>query len=235
MSNRPAIPAEMTREILLESGHRCAVCGTPCPLERAHIIPWRKSRAHKARDLICLCANCHERADKEEWGEKTLREYKRKPWVIRQYQNHVDSTLGPTSRVIIELELEHLDKKNQRWLQYGLAAFLEISPNSVRIASVEKGSVKVTVELPQDCAVRLLRAYEREDAELTKYLAPLILLHLDLAQEGLEHLPTLVAKLGAALEDYLETLPDPEKTLYIQHRRKSKGQRGTDEADAKIA
>jgi len=86
MSNRPAIPAGITREILLESGHRCAVCGTPCPLERAHIIPWHKSREHKAEDLICLCANCHERADKEKWGEKTLREYKRRPWVLRQYR-----------------------------------------------------------------------------------------------------------------------------------------------------
>jgi hypothetical protein len=87
MSDRPAIPAEITREILLESGHRCAVCGTPCPLERAHIIPWHKSREHKAEDLICLCANCHERADKEKWGEKMLRRYKQKPWVLRHYES----------------------------------------------------------------------------------------------------------------------------------------------------
>jgi len=83
MPDRPSIPAEVAREILLESGHRCAVCGTPCPLEQAHIIPWHKSREHKAEDLICLCANCHERADSEKWGEKMLREYKRMPWVLR--------------------------------------------------------------------------------------------------------------------------------------------------------
>jgi len=87
MPSRPAIPAEVTREILLESGHRCAVCGTSCPLERAHIIPWHKSREHKAEDLICLCANCHERADKEKWGERTLRCYKKRPWVLRQYES----------------------------------------------------------------------------------------------------------------------------------------------------
>jgi formylglycine-generating enzyme required for sulfatase activity len=83
--DRPAIPADITRQILWESGHRCAVCGTPCPLERAHIVPWHKSKEHKAEDLICLCANCHERADKEKWGEKALRKYKETPWVLRQY------------------------------------------------------------------------------------------------------------------------------------------------------
>jgi len=90
MSTRPAIPAEIEREILIESGHRCAVCGASIPLERAHIIPWHKSREHKAEDLICLCASCHERADKEDWGEKILREYKRRPWVIRQYEKADD-------------------------------------------------------------------------------------------------------------------------------------------------
>ena len=86
MPNRPAIPAEIAREVLIESGHRCAVCGAGCPLERAHIIPWHKSKEHKAKDLICLCANCHQRADHEKWGEKTLREYKRRPWIHRQYE-----------------------------------------------------------------------------------------------------------------------------------------------------
>jgi hypothetical protein len=89
MSNRPAIPADIQRQILWESGHRCAVCGTPCPLEQAHIIPWHRSREHKVEDLICLCANCHARADKEQWGEKTLREYKEKPWVSRWHQTEV--------------------------------------------------------------------------------------------------------------------------------------------------
>jgi formylglycine-generating enzyme required for sulfatase activity len=87
MPDRPSIPAEITRQILVESGHRCAVCGANCPLERAHIIPWHKSKEHKAEDLICLCASCHERADLEKWGEKTLREYKQRPWVVRQYKS----------------------------------------------------------------------------------------------------------------------------------------------------
>ncbi|MCP4263686.1 MAG: HNH endonuclease [Planctomycetes bacterium] len=67
MSKRPSIPAEVSRQILIESGHKCAVCGEPCPLERAHITPFCNSQDHTFENLICLCANCHERADKEHW------------------------------------------------------------------------------------------------------------------------------------------------------------------------
>ncbi|NTV46381.1 MAG: hypothetical protein HGB11_07650 [Chlorobiales bacterium] len=86
MPNRPAISAEVQREVLIEAGHRCAVCGEPLPLERAHVIPWSRSHDHTAENLICLCANCHARADKENWGEKTLREYKANPWITRRYR-----------------------------------------------------------------------------------------------------------------------------------------------------
>ena len=199
MSNGPAIPAEIAREVLIESGHRCAVCGAGCPLERAHIIPWHKSREHKAEDLICLCANCHQRADLEKWGEKTLREYKRRPWVMRQYEN-MDSRPGPTSKVTIELELEHLDEKNQRLLQYAIASFLETSPNTVRIASIERGSVKVTIELPTESAERLLNAYKRNDSELVKYLAPLVLVDLHREEAGRERIQE--AEMQASLQRF---------------------------------
>lgn len=84
VSHRQRIPAEIERAVLTESGHRCAVCGESCPLERAHIIPWHRSKAHLAADLVCLCANCHARADLEKWGELTLRTYKLNPWVLRK-------------------------------------------------------------------------------------------------------------------------------------------------------
>lgn len=84
MIKRPRIPTQIERAVLTESGHRCAVCGESCPLERAHIIPWHRSKAHRQADLICLCANCHARADLENWGETTLRIYKLNPWVLRK-------------------------------------------------------------------------------------------------------------------------------------------------------
>jgi len=81
--NRPAIPADVERQVLIDAGHRCAVCGCELPLERAHIIAWSQSKDHSAANLLCLCANCHGRADTEGWGAATLREYKQRPWVIR--------------------------------------------------------------------------------------------------------------------------------------------------------
>jgi HNH endonuclease len=80
---RPSIPADIARQVLSESGHRCSACGSETPLELAHIIPWNNSKDHSSENLICLCANCHSRADKEEWGQKTLRFYKMNPWILR--------------------------------------------------------------------------------------------------------------------------------------------------------
>jgi hypothetical protein len=81
MPNRPPIPAEVEREVLIEAGHRCAVCGADRPLEFAHIVAWSRSKDHSAGNLLCLCASCHQRADTEKWGTKTLRQYKQKPWI----------------------------------------------------------------------------------------------------------------------------------------------------------
>jgi hypothetical protein len=177
MPDRPSIPTEIQREILIEAGHRCAVCGAPFPLERAHIIPWHETKEHKAKDLICLCANCHQRADHEGWDEKTLRQYKQRPWVARQYEN-TDSMPKPVTKMelTINLELEDFNDTTQRLFQYALAAFLGIPPHHVRIASIERGSVKVTIELPTRSAEKLLGAYERNDPKLLKYLTPLILI-----------------------------------------------------------
>jgi hypothetical protein len=180
MPERPSIPAEIQRQILVESGHRCAVCGAGCPLERAHIIPWHRSKEHKAEDLICLCASCHERADQEGWGEKTLREYKQRPWVMRNYEKLISfSELTTEVELTINIELSQFDEQQKRLLQYALAAFLNISPNDVRIVSVKKSnSVTATLQLPTKAAQKLLTAYKAKDSELLLYLAPFGLIKL---------------------------------------------------------
>jgi DNA helicase HerA-like ATPase len=192
MPNRPRIPKNVETAIFVECGHRCAVCGTPFPLERAHIIPWHKTKEHKQEDLICLCANCHERADSGEWGEAALRSYKQNPWVKRY--DKTDNIPTPTTKIQIkiDIEVEHLDEKTQNWLVHGLAGFLEISPNAVKIISKEKGSVLVTVELPRDSADKLLDAYERNDPELAAYLAPLVI--LDIRTKAKQYVGTIVGE-----------------------------------------
>ena len=78
MCERPPIPAELRRRILVEAGHRCAIptCRHPTT-EIAHIEPWRKVREHKYENLIALCPNCHKRAEDGDIDRKSLRIYKR--------------------------------------------------------------------------------------------------------------------------------------------------------------
>lgn len=78
MSQRPQIPSELKRQILVEAGHRCAI--PTCrhsTTEIAHIVPWKDVKKHEYQNLIALCPNCHARADKGEIDRKSLRIYKR--------------------------------------------------------------------------------------------------------------------------------------------------------------
>lgn len=78
MSQRPQIPSELKRQILVEAGHRCAI--PTCrhsTTEIAHIVPWKEVKKHEYKNLIALCPNCHTRADKGEIDRKSLRIYKR--------------------------------------------------------------------------------------------------------------------------------------------------------------
>jgi CHAT domain-containing protein/tetratricopeptide (TPR) repeat protein len=76
------------------------------------------------------------------------------------------------------IELKDFDGTSQRLLRYAIAAFLDISPDDVRIASVERGSVKVTIELPTESIEKLKNAHQRNDPELAELLAPLVLVEL---------------------------------------------------------
>ena len=81
--SRPAIPAELKRKVLVEAGHRCAIPACRhIKTEIHHIIPWKTCKEHKYANLIALCPNCHDRADKGEIDRKSLRSYKAKLRVI---------------------------------------------------------------------------------------------------------------------------------------------------------
>ena len=74
---RPAVPADLKRRILVEAGHRCAI--PTCryiEVDVHHIIPWETCQAHEYANLIALCPNCHRRANRGEIDRKSLRIYK---------------------------------------------------------------------------------------------------------------------------------------------------------------
>jgi len=76
-NERPAIPAELKRRVLVEAGHRCAI--PTCrhiDVDVHHIIPWETCKEHKYENLIALCPNCHRRVHKGEIDRKSLKIYK---------------------------------------------------------------------------------------------------------------------------------------------------------------
>jgi hypothetical protein len=97
MSENLTLPVEVARQVLVEAGHRCAVCGEACSPADAHIVHWRGSDHGTADELVCLCATCHERSERENWGVEALREYKRRPWIIRRLG--LEHPQGPAVRI----------------------------------------------------------------------------------------------------------------------------------------
>lgn len=75
--NRPNIPSEIRRRVLVEAGHRCAI--STCrhiEVDVHHIIPWEECHKHEYENLIALCPNCHRMAHDNRIDKKSLRIYK---------------------------------------------------------------------------------------------------------------------------------------------------------------
>jgi tetratricopeptide (TPR) repeat protein len=109
-----------------------------------------------------------------------LHGYQHKPLGMRKGES-TNAMPEPKTEVVLTIKIDNIedfDEKIQRWLQYALAAFLDIPRDNVRMTSIQKGSVKVTIELPTQSAEKLLSAYKRNEPELAEYLDPLVLLDL---------------------------------------------------------
>jgi Protein of unknown function (DUF3298)/HNH endonuclease len=77
VNDRPQIPADLRRRILVEAGHRCAIHSCRHPeVDLHHIVPWEQCKRHEYDNLIALCPNCHRRADSQEIDRSSLRMYK---------------------------------------------------------------------------------------------------------------------------------------------------------------
>jgi hypothetical protein len=94
VSDRPEIPAELKRRLLVESGHRCALptCRQVAPLEIEHIDDWSKVRRHDFENMIVLCANCHGRKGNGpgQIDRKSLRQYKANLAIINSRYSDVE-------------------------------------------------------------------------------------------------------------------------------------------------
>lgn len=113
MSERPSIPAEIRREVLVEAGHRCAIqqCRSAADVDVHHIVPWEECITHEAANLIALCPNCHRLADRGKIDRKSLLKYK-----------EICRRLTEPPRKHIEREI-HVEREVQ--------AFIKFDPHSV--------------------------------------------------------------------------------------------------------
>ncbi len=169
---RPAIPKDIEREVLLEARHRCSVCCAPLPLQRAHICAWSTSHSHASENLIALCANCHSRADHENWGERALRRYKQSPCAIIA---HAAKPASPEQQCIIDLILacdpEDMTAMQRRRLVSMVAAYAEVSIESVTITEVRPHNSSIaSLIVPEHVANRLAAGWMRRDPLLIELL-----------------------------------------------------------------
>lgn len=77
MTERPTLPTDLKRRVLVEAGHRCSI--PTCrhiEVDVHHIVPWETCHEHRYENLIALCPNCHRRAGKGEIDRQSLRIYK---------------------------------------------------------------------------------------------------------------------------------------------------------------
>ncbi len=106
MPDRPPIPAELKRRLLVEAGHRCAIptCRHPTT-EIAHIEPFANNPVHEYANLIALCPNCHTRFDRGEIDRKAMRIYKRRLLFLgdrySKYELNVLDFLRTQPRVVV--------------------------------------------------------------------------------------------------------------------------------------
>jgi len=133
-------------------------------------VPWSNGKSHEQGNLICLCANCHQRADLEKWGEKTLREYKSKPWVMRQNNSHAQIYATKRIEMVIDMEIDAFDDHQENILRHALAGLLGISPQSICVRSKKSGSVKIVIDLPEAGAKFLLDQFKDNSSELARFL-----------------------------------------------------------------
>lgn len=117
MSNRPAIPRTIAREVLVEAGHICAIptC-RQTPVEIAHIVPWETVKEHSFDNLIALCPTCHTRYDKGEIDRKSMQQYKTNLAII-------NSRYGDLEQRLLRTFAEN-PTVNSMWLPGGLDILL---------------------------------------------------------------------------------------------------------------
>lgn|SRR5574341_39565 len=79
---RPSIPDEVARRLRQEAGFGCCNCGHPI-ITYHHIIPYAQDQHFRPEDMMALCPNCHDAANKGGMSIDEQRRLKSQPYNIR--------------------------------------------------------------------------------------------------------------------------------------------------------
>jgi hypothetical protein len=184
MSRRPKVPIAVRRQVLYEARHHCAVCCDGLALQFAHIIPWCNTHDHSSENLIALCANCHNRADTEKWGESYLRRYKLNPCILAEPQ----VPISPEQKAIIDLIIASPPESMTEWQRVRLvsmiAAYAGVKVlDHIQVINVSPAnSSRVRISMPLENAHKLIAGFRQGDQELKTYLDNIKLLDVQMVQ-----------------------------------------------------
>ena len=166
-----------------QARHRCAVCCEPTPLERAHIRPWSKSQEHSVRNLIALCANCHTRADNEDWGVETLRRYKKNPCALAANAPPIATVEQQAIiDIVISSDPDSMTGMQRLRIVSMVAAYVGARIRDIQVLWVSQtNSSRLRLRMPKTAATKLLTGFEQRDPLLKAFLEDFELLRVEAA------------------------------------------------------
>ncbi len=77
-------PVAVRRQLLFETGSRCAVCGDGVSLHFHHMIEYARVQHYDPANMLLVCMNCHGRCTRGEIDYSLQQMHKATPWVNRQ-------------------------------------------------------------------------------------------------------------------------------------------------------
>ena len=172
MSNRPAIPADIQRDLLFECRYRCACCCEPVSLEKAHIIPWCQTHDHSFRNLVVLCANCHTRSHSEHWPDSQLRRFKEAPCALeRDRLPPVSAEQKAMIDLIAAAPADSMTEPERGRMVRMIAAFTNVQISEVTVVAVAPtNSSLIRLEMPSDAAEQVILGFQAQDPRLISFL-----------------------------------------------------------------
>ena len=159
MNDRPDIPKHIQRDLLFECRYRCACDCDPVSLEKAHIIPWSKSKDHSAPNLVVLCANCHTRSHAENWPESQLRRFKEKPCALeRERMPVVSGEQKAMVDLVVSTNIDSMTEKERLRFAMMAAAYAGVQFREITIVAVAPTNTRRFAQRTSTVQARVFRS-----------------------------------------------------------------------------